>query len=158
MPDNINYTIATIADIPTLIALRIEFLTELSGEQSTAVLMALADQLTNYFYKALPDETCYCVLAKCGDEVAATGIIVIRNEIGNFKTNGNRTGYIRNMYTKPAYRKRGIGKDVLERLVEIGRQSALGKIELRATDEGRNLYLNQGFVPPKSDVLELTVS
>jgi len=156
MTPQIDYSLATIHDIPALIALRIEFLTELFGEQSSENILALANQLATYFDKHITDGTYYCYLAKSGDEIAGIGGIIIRERPGGFKPNSGLTGYILNMYTKEGFRKMGIGKEILHRLVSLGKNLGIGQVELHATEQGESLYRNYGFKPPNSLVLEFS--
>lgn len=51
-----------------------------------------------------------------------------------------------NMYTHPEYRRRGIARQVLDKLVHKSREKGITAISLEATDMGRFLYQNYGFV------------
>lgn len=70
----------------------------------------------------------------------------------------NPTGkkaYIMNMYTAPEYRRQGIAIHTLDLLVNDARELGVSQITLEATDMGRPLYENYGFVK-KEDEIELT--
>ena len=53
--------------------------------------------------------------------------------------------YILNVYTKPEFRRRGIARALMERLIEEARAVGIGRIWLRASREGRPLYEELGF-------------
>ena len=70
----------------------------------------------------------------------------------------NPTGkkaYIMNMYTAPEYRRQGIAFHTLDLLVKDAKEQGVSQITLEATDMGRPLYENYGFVK-KEDEMELT--
>ncbi len=51
-----------------------------------------------------------------------------------------------NMYTAPAYRRKGIAAQTLDLLVRDSRERGITAISLEATDMGRPLYEKYGFV------------
>lgn len=57
-----------------------------------------------------------------------------------------RIGTVMNAYVKENYRKQGIGKKLLESLINKGKELDLDYIDLQATEDGYNLYKNIGFV------------
>ena len=57
-----------------------------------------------------------------------------------------REAYLLNMYTRPAWRKRGMASALLDAMARHAREQRLGKLWLHASDEGRPLYERLGFV------------
>lgn len=51
-----------------------------------------------------------------------------------------------NMYTVPRYRRKGICKTILHLLEEEGEKSGIAAFELHATEEGKKVYTQEGFV------------
>lgn len=60
--------------------------------------------------------------------------------------------YIMNMYTNPAYRRRGIAYKILDLLVNEARNRNISCISLEATDMGRPLYEKYGFKKMNSEM------
>ena len=58
--------------------------------------------------------------------------------------NGNK-GYIANMYTKPAYRGRGIASSLIEKLVEEAKKRGVTRLWLSASNDGKPVYIKCGF-------------
>jgi ribosomal protein S18 acetylase RimI-like enzyme len=56
-----------------------------------------------------------------------------------------KEGYVLNMWTDPAHRRRGIGAAVLREIVAHARAARIGRLRLHATDAGRRLYEQFGF-------------
>ena len=68
---------------------------------------------------------------------------------------GNPSGkkaYIMNMYTNPAYRRKGIAIKTLDMLVQDAKKRGITQISLEATDMGRLLYEKYGFVPMNAEM------
>lgn len=142
----ISYHKATIDDVSALVDNRILFALELSNEQNEEAIESLRNQMTNYFSKATVDNTCISFIAKCGEVVAGIGSVHLRDMPGNFKNPSGKWGYIMNMYTVPAFRRKGICKNILNLLVEEAKKYDYNTFELHATKEGEKLYVQEGFV------------
>lgn len=146
MLQNLNYTIAGINDASILAEYRIRFILELNGPQSTEVVKDLHLRLVDYYNGAMADDTCISIIAKDGEVVAGIGSMHIRSIPGNLKNPSGVWGYIMNMYTEPEYRRRGIGKSILNRLLDLGGQRGVKAFELHATPEGEPVYQQCGFI------------
>ncbi len=57
-----------------------------------------------------------------------------------------------NMYTAPEYRRRGIAFRTLDLLVTAAKEKGIGQISLEATESGRPLYEEYGFVPMQNEM------
>lgn len=55
-------------------------------------------------------------------------------------------GYILNVYTEPAYRKRGLARRLVTTAIEWCHAQNITAISLHASDEGRPVYESLGFV------------
>lgn len=136
-----NFRIATIADMELLIRLRKQLLMD-EGQ----ILSSNIDQeLKQFFTLQMSTNQLTQWLVECEDEVIASGAIqFISFPPSFFNTTGIR-GYIMNMYTHPAYRKRGIAKQLMDLLVEEARIRKVHHIFLIASDMGKPLYKKYGF-------------
>ncbi|MFI6158691.1 GNAT family N-acetyltransferase [Micromonospora sp. PTRAS2] len=65
------------------------------------------------------------------------------------------TGYVFNVVTDPAYRRRGYSRACLEALLDWCRKHGVGKVDLRASADGEPLYRSLGFVPTPGPTLRL---
>jgi GNAT superfamily N-acetyltransferase len=61
-----------------------------------------------------------------------------------------RTGIVLNVYTRPECRRRGYAKLIMETLLSDANELGLSVVELKATDDGRPLYLSVGFADDES--------
>jgi GNAT superfamily N-acetyltransferase len=143
--NNITYYRATQRDINTLIDLRIKFSIELTGEHSLAARLELRDNLAVYFKKAFYQNTAIWYLANDKDTAVGIGGLIFREHPGNFKNPSGKMGYIINMYTLPAFRRKGICSFILNRLVDDANRCGIKVFELHATKKGEYVYGQNGF-------------
>ena len=144
---NIEYIRATADRIDLLVRTRVEVLRAANRLDDSADLSEVEAQSRDYYLRALRDGTHTAFLAFDGDAfVGAGGVSYFRV----MPTCHNPTGwkaYVMNMYVRPAYRRRGIATRMLDLLVGDARARGIGCISLEATDAGRPLYENYGFIP-----------
>jgi len=84
-------------------------------------------------------------IATDGNRVVASCYLAI---IPNFTRNGRANGFIENVITDERYRKRGIGKKVVEMAIEYGKQNNCYKIVLLSSykrKENHVFYEKCGF-------------
>lgn len=141
----ITYNIASEEDIPALVEKRIRFATELAGQQKEETVSTLKRHLNVYFQKAMKDGSCISIIARSGDQVAGTGSVIIREQMGNFKNPSGKWGYIMNMYTLPEFRRKGICTGILNALTGEARKMGIPAFELHATHDGEFVYRQNGF-------------
>ncbi len=56
-----------------------------------------------------------------------------------------RRGYVTSVYVVPEHRRQGHGRALMEALIAWGREQGLQRLELRSSDDGRELYQAVGF-------------
>ena len=56
-----------------------------------------------------------------------------------------RWAHIGNVYTEPAHRRRGLGRVIMQTILQWCRSNAIDHITLAASDDGRALYESLGF-------------
>ncbi|MGL4598217.1 MAG: GNAT family N-acetyltransferase [Bacteroidia bacterium] len=134
-----------IADIAVLVEMRIAFALELSGPQPNEAIDALRKQLTGFFSEAIPNQISVSFIARFDGEVAGIGTVQIRQQPGNFKNPSGKWGYVMNMYTIPAFRRKGICKAILLTLLDEAKRMGVTAFELHATKEGEYVYAQNGF-------------
>jgi ribosomal protein S18 acetylase RimI-like enzyme len=142
---NIEYTLATTADLEALIDLRIALLTEISGPQEDVLLSRLKKELRVYYTEAINNNTYIGWMAKASDKTVALGGMVIRQQPGNFKNPSGRVAYVLNMYTHPDHRRQGIGDKLLKHLLGTAHEMGITTFELHASKDGEHLYQKNGF-------------
>lgn len=57
-----------------------------------------------------------------------------------------KIGLLSSMFTNPDYRRKGIAKELLSRVVNDAREYGCGTVQITASDMGVKLYTDFGFV------------
>ncbi|MES2678417.1 MAG: GNAT family N-acetyltransferase [Bacteroidota bacterium] len=141
----ITYHKAGPNDLVTLINLRLDFAFELNGQKNADEIAGLTKHLTEYFKKALDNNTCIFYLASHKDMAVGIGGLVLREVPGNFKNPDGNWAYLMNMYTIPSFRRKGICAKILNLLIEDANRHGIKAFELHATKEGEFVYKQNGF-------------
>jgi GNAT superfamily N-acetyltransferase len=132
---------ATPADIPTILALIRDLATfEREPDAVVATEAGLHDVLFG------PEAFCCCHLAEIDGEIVGFALW-----FRNFSTWLGRPGiYLEDLYVQPAARGRGVGKALLEALVEVARERGYGRVEWAVLDwntSAHAFYRGLGAVP-----------
>ena len=141
----ISYHKATAHHIPQLIDSRIVFLSEYWGKQDSTVEQKLRNELKLFFKKEIPTQSYISWIAFDEDNWVSVGGMKILQKPGSFRVPDGKCGYIMNMFTLPDYRRRGIAKNLLQKLLDDGKAAGIRFFELHATKEGEPVYVKDGF-------------
>jgi GNAT superfamily N-acetyltransferase len=70
-----------------------------------------------------------------------------RPDRGGTSLIGGRQGLIVNVFTERPYRRLGLARQLMERVLAWAKEHHIGSVVLHASSEGRTLYDQLGFVP-----------
>ncbi len=70
----------------------------------------------------------------------------VSREIGETGITDGRQGLIVNVFTEPEWRRRGLARRLMEHILAWSREQGIQSILLHASDEGRALYEQLGFI------------
>ncbi|MDR4316721.1 GCN5-like N-acetyltransferase [Niallia circulans] len=136
-----EYRKATREDINLLMELR-KF--QLVDEGITAD-KDIDNELEDFFQRKLAEGSLIQWLVMEENEIIATGAIVIYEFPPTYTNKSGKKAYVTNMYTKNAYRGKGIATTLLTKLVEEAESLGIKKIWLGASKLGRPVYKKFGF-------------
>ncbi len=147
----LHYRKAILTDIPMLVSLRIEFLkevmhTDTPGNDITA-------GLEQYFTQHLEQGKYINWLAIDNDRIVGTGGICFYSIPPNFFNPTGDKAYILNVYTLPAYRRKGISKKIFSNLMNEAEARGVLQLSLHATPDGAPLYQQFGFRPKDNEMV-----
>ena len=143
---NIIYRKLTEKDLETFISMRI---TQLREEGATDE-MDLSPALMDYYQRHLANGTFVSWLALDGDKIIGTSGMSFVEKPPYFGCPTGRIGLLSSMYTNPDYRRKGIARELLRRVVKEARAYGCGTVQITASDMGVLLYSNFGFVKNKN--------
>jgi len=128
-------------DLEAFIAIRIAQLREEGAREETDLAPALRD----YFERHLRDGTFVSWLALDGEKIVGTSGMSFVEKPPYFGCPTGRIGLLSCMFTDPAYRRRGIARELLDRVVAEARRHGCGTVQITASDMGVKLYTAYGF-------------
>ena len=127
-----------------------------ANQLSGAVDMSLVEQQSReYYQEALASGNHVGYLVFDGDLFIGAGGVSFFRVMPTFHNPTGWKAYIMNMYTNPAYRRRGIAYHMLELLVQEAGKRKVSFISLEATQMGRPLYERYGFVKMEDEMVLL---
>ena len=138
----ITYRKLTEADLTTFIQMRITQLREEGAKEDFDLVPALKD----YYNRHLADGTFVSWLALDGDKIIGTSGMSFVEKPPYFGCPSGKLGLLSSMFTNPDYRRKGIAKELLHRVVEEARAYGCGAVQITASDMGVKLYTAYGFV------------
>ena len=131
----------TEADLGQFISMRIAQLREEGATEDLDLVPALMD----YYHRHLADGTYVSWLAVNGNRIIGTSGMSFVEKPPYFSCPTGRIGLLSSMYTDPEYRRQGIAKELLGRVVEEARAYGCGSVQITASDMGVLLYTAFGF-------------
>ena len=137
----ITYRKLTGEDLETFIQMRIRQLREEGATEEIDLVPALLD----YYGRHMADGTFVSWLALDGDQIVGTSGMSFVEKPPYFGCPSGRIGLLSSMFTDPAYRRKGIARELLSRVVEEARAYGCGAVQITASDMGVVLYTDFGF-------------
>ena len=139
---SVSYKRLTEFELDTFIGLRIQQLREEGATEDIDLKPALLD----YYNRHMADGTFVSWLAMDGNEIVGTSGMSFVEKPPYFGCPNGKIGLLSSMYTVKEYRRQGIAKELLARVVEEARQYGCGAVQITASDMGVLLYTDFGFV------------
>lgn len=139
---NIIYRRLTKDDLDTFIDMRIRQLREEGATEDIDLIPPLRD----YYDRHMSDGTFVSWLALDKDKIIGTSGMSFVEKPPYFGCPSGRIGLLSSMFTDPDYRRMGIAKELLNRVVEEARAYGCGAVHITASDMGVKLYTAYGFV------------
>ena len=85
-------------------------------------------------------------LAMDGEQIIGTSGMSYVEKPPYFGCPTGKMGLLSGMYTNPAYRRKGIARELLSRVIKDAKEYGCGTVQITASDMGVKLYTAFGFV------------
>lgn len=138
----ISYKRLTENELDWFISMRINQLREEGAREN----IDLAPALKDYYMRHMADGTFVSWLALDGNKIIATSGMSFVEKPPYFGCPSGRIGLLSSMYTDPDYRRKGIARELLARVIKDAREFECGTVQITASDMGVKLYSDFGFV------------
>lgn len=137
----IEYRKLTEKELDTFIQMRITQLREEGAKED----IDLVPYLRDYYKRHMEDGTFVSWLAIDGDRIIGTSGMSFVEKPPYFGCPSGKIGLLSSMFTNPDYRRMGIAKELLDRVVNEAREYGCGTVQITASDMGVKLYTAYGF-------------
>lgn len=138
----VQYRKLTEKDLDTFIEMRIRQLREEGAKENIDLKPALID----YYNRHMADGTFVSWLAVDGDRIVGTSGMSFVEKPPYFSCPNGKIGLLSSMFTANDYRRQGIAKELLTRVVNEAKEYGCGCVQITASDMGVLLYTDFGFV------------
>lgn len=138
---NITYRKLSKNDIEIFIKMRINQLREEGAKEDIDLEAALRD----YYLRHLSDGTFISWIALDKDIIIGTSGMSIVEKPPYFGCPSGKIGLLSSMFTDKAYRRKGIAKTLLSKVVDEAKKQGCGTVQITASDMGVFLYSDFGF-------------
>ena len=128
----IEYKMLTEKELNTFINMRINQLREEGAKEEIDLVPALKD----YYTRHMADGTFVSWLALDGKNIIGTSGMSFVEKPPYFGCPNGKIGLLSSMFTEPQYRRKGIAKELLSRVVNEAREYGCGVIQITASDMG----------------------
>lgn len=146
----LTYRPATPDDAAVLAALRWESEAERHPERQRHHSL---DEYTAAYIEQTYDELARGIhrawLAEADGEAVACVLLVWWVMPPNPDGQRRRRGFVSSVYTRPAYRRQGVARQLMTMLIEHARAESFQRLILWSSEMGRPLYEDLGFTPSR---------
>ena len=137
----IQYKKLTDNELDTFIDIRIKQLREEGATEDIDLKPALRD----YYERHMADGTFVSWIALDEDKIIGTSGMSFVEKPPYFGCPNGKIGLLSSMYTSNEYRRQGIAKELLTRVVKEAEDYGCGAVQITASDMGVMLYTDFGF-------------
>lgn len=149
----ITYRVASSGDLEALARLRWEMEVEQGNDAIDLADYAKAYSATSR--DEIEGRRFRAWLAEADGQAVACVLLVWWILPPNFDNFLRKRGFVSSVYTRPAYRRQGIARHLMNILIESARGEGVGRLILWSSEMGRPLYKELGFTG--SHALELNL-
>jgi GNAT superfamily N-acetyltransferase len=149
-----SYTIrpATIADIPHIVRHREQMFRDMD---IPAQFEDMSAAMELWLRHAIPSKTYLGWIAESNREVAAGGGLIVISWPPGPMSMDPRCGFIFNVYTEHAHRKRGLAKQLMAAMHDYCRAEGIERVVLNASVFGKPLYDQIGYVVTEEPMMRI---
>ena len=144
---------AGVADAELLAEMRMEM-----RKERETVVCPMPDgefykNLLDFFRTRIADGSFIAYIVWDGTQAAACSGLSIQVHPPTYENPTGKHGYISNMYTRPAWRRMGIAKLLVDQLADAAKAEGCAQLFLNASPMGRSVYVRYGFQPVNGEMI-----
>ena len=139
MKNEISVRIARESDLPAVLTIRMEMLSDVNKGKSFDE--EFRERTRDYFTNGVQTTA----LAIDGENAVGCATICYVRVMPTFSHPTGNRAHIMNVYVNAEYRRRGIAREMMKMLLDEAKSRGVTQITLDATESGRPLYQALGF-------------
>jgi ribosomal protein S18 acetylase RimI-like enzyme len=143
--EDIEIVKADSSHLDLLTSIRVEFALDCHPSRDASEIHSLERITRDYILRHMEDGSYVGFLARKGGRTVACASLLIYELPPLVGKPDRRQGHVLNVYTAPDMRSRGIGRRMMQAVVDEGRALGLHRLFLNATKMGEPLYRSLGF-------------
>jgi GNAT superfamily N-acetyltransferase len=142
----VNFRTATLDDVPRLAAARWAFRTEDEGETPIEVEQAFARRYESFVRDGLHSRRWTYWIAETDDgEIVSHMAICVVQSIPRPSRETDQWGYLTDCYTRPLFRNKGIGQELLAHVTAWAKSRDLELLVVWPSEKAERFYSRAGF-------------
>jgi len=143
-----------IEHLEILVDLRIEFIKDIHPEIDFKLLEKIQKVTLSYFNDLLNNNSYigFIGINNNGEIICTAGLLIYFLPPLNNEKN-RKIGHMLNFYTKPAYRKKGIGLKLMNYIKDTAVDEKIDRLVLNSTKMGFSMYKKAGFIEPEDKAM-----
>ena len=149
-----NYRLATVQDLMQLAELRWDFRMEDGDERPAVSRTEFIKACISFLKRGLENGYHICWLAEENGEIVSHIFVHKIDMVPRPCKIHDQFGYITNNYTKPAYRNKGIGSELMKTVVNWAQEEDLELLIVYPSERAEGFYRRAGF-KVENEVMEL---
>jgi GNAT superfamily N-acetyltransferase len=139
--------------VDELVDVRIKFALDVHPVSDRLEIAELERRTREYILRGMANGAYVGFLGKMGNRTVGAASLLIYTLPPMPGSPDRRQGHVLNVYTEPEFRSRGVGRRMMEALVEEARRHGLFRLFLNATKMGEPLYRSMGFTAQEDKAL-----
>ena len=143
--ENLEFRVATEKDIPQLVQMRWDFLTEDDDEQPVVSREEFLSLCTKFLADGFKRGDWTYWVAADKEEIVSHIFVYLIRPMPRPSRLDDRYGYMTNVYTKPRYRNRGVGRDLMRRVKRWARELDAALLIVSPSEASVPFYRRAGF-------------
>lgn len=139
------FRVAEADEIDRILELRMDFISEFRPEYSPEQLEEIKRGSSDYFREKTAQGLYTAFFGEADGQVVCTAALLFYDYPPLHSEKPRRIGHVLNFFTRKEYRRKGLGRALMEYLLNYAGEHGVDKVDLDATEAGYPLYLECGF-------------
>jgi GNAT superfamily N-acetyltransferase len=141
-------------DIEQLVEMRQDFTFEDFDPSAAAIRPRYEADCRAFLSDAITSGKWHIWIAEVGERIASHAFVALIDKVPRPIRENARIAYLTNVYTRPDFRGRGIGAQIIRRAQAAAREADVELIIVWPSDESVDFYKREGFEEPDEPLVQ----